>query len=125
MQPPMFSRSFSYSRFMAGGSPVLLGLLLRRCRYCPVSPPRPSLFSSAQAAHPITRAGKGEAASFGTRRSPSVILKSTQSQWSVLKRFLLGKEHPSPCQILLPAPSLPSAPTATWGKMTRIIRLRR
>lgn len=140
MQPPMFSCSFSYSWFMAGGNPVLLGLLLRHCWHCPVPPPRPSLFSSGQAAHLITRAGKGEAASFGALRSPPAILKSTQSQrserdsqkkpfWNVFfwerRGASLSPPHAAPSQILLPAPSLPSAPTATWGKTTQIARLRR
>lgn len=109
MQPLMSSHSFSYSWFMAGGNPALLGLLLLHCGYYPDSPPHVSLFASCQAAHLITRAGKGKAASLDTLHSPSVTLQRTQKQrserdskkktfWKALKGESLSSPHAVPAR---------------------------
>lgn len=106
MQPLTSSHSSSYSWFLAGGNPVLLGLLFLHCGCCPESPPHIALFSSGQAAYLITRAGKGKAASLGTLHSPSVTLQCTQNQrserdskktfWKALKGESLSSSHAVP-----------------------------
>lgn len=112
MQPPTFSYSFNYSRFTAGQTPVLLGLLLLHCGYCSMSPPHISLFFSGQAVHLTTEVGQGETGSFETQDNPTVILKRIQRKkyFERHSRVFVFPLHTAPYRASsqsLPSPWLP------------------
>ena len=122
MQPSMFSHSFCYSMSQVHG-------WWKPCPAWPLTPSARTL-SRLPASHFSSLAkqriwqqeqAEREAASFGIRHSPSVILEHTQSQrsekdskkkqfWKALDRSIPLPPQPAPSPSLLPAPSLPTAP---------------